>query len=67
MAEGYTVKEIVTEVRDDLKAHIKDSDQYMQEIAGEFAKRPTRAGIYRFVTVFVLVLGTGVGVAVAFT
>jgi len=65
MGDEYTVKEIVTEIRDDLKDHITDSEAYKRETDERLSRRPTRADMYRFVSTILVIVGTGVGVAVA--
>ena len=45
---GFTTHEILVEIRDDLKEHIKDSQLTEIEINKALAARPTRAEVIRW-------------------
>ena len=55
--DGFSMKEVVIEIKDDLKAfRIKyDEDQEKRDV--EIAKRPTRTELYGSVTVVGVIVG----------
>ncbi len=47
---GFSDHEVLLEIRDDLKQHIKDSNAVENDIRENLAKRPTRTEIVLWVT-----------------
>ena len=60
--QDFTIKEVVVEIKDELKSFRAQYDSDQKKTDGEIAKRPTRAELYSTVGV----LGMIVGVVVNF-
>ena len=60
--DGFTDHEILKEIRDDLKTHIKDSRETESRIQKQLARRPKRTEIVGWITSIAIVSGAVVAV-----
>lgn len=55
--DGFSNKEILVVIRDDLKAHIKDSRVIESKIQEQLARRPKRSEIIGWMTSIGIIVG----------
>lgn len=55
---GFSDHEVLLEIRDDLKQHIKDSNAVENDIRENLAKRPTRTEVVLWITGVGTIVGT---------
>lgn len=55
--DGFSNKEILVVIRDDLKAHIKESDKYALNVQEQLARRPKRSEIIGWMTSIGIIVG----------
>ena len=60
--DGFSTKEILVEIRDDLKDHIKESEAYAKDVQAQLARRPKRSEIIGWATSVGIVVGAVVAV-----
>ena len=60
--DGFSNKEILIEIRDDLKDHIKESEVYAKDVQAQLARRPKRTEIIGWATSVGIIVGAVVAV-----
>lgn len=56
-SENFTMKEIVIEIKDELKSFRNKYDEDQEKRDLEIAKRPTRAELWSSITVIIVIAG----------
>jgi len=56
--DGFSMKEVVMEIKDDLKAFRTKYDDDQEKRDEEIAKRPTRAELYGSIGAVAIIVGT---------